>query len=519
MAEYSGFFDANIVDGEYDRVYLAEDFAKYFASFIGNGVYAGKSNELMVSQNTVADMSIKVLTGQGFINGHFYENTEELPLTIDVADGVLNRIDIIVLRYNKTQRVIRLAIKKGESASSAVAPTIERSADVYELELAQVYIKAGATNITQANITDMRLDSSVCGFVTGLIHQLDTSEYGQQLTSFINQYMTDCNEWFEEFSLKSVEEINELKIQLEGIIAESDLVTLTNEIAMVANEAAMTSQTLGFTKKNLIPYPYVNTTKEVNGVTFTVNSDGTVVANGTPTADVIFVLNNIKLETAKKYIVSDGLSDSSQNTYYMQLYSTSAKTLPASYGNGLNGVEFTAEDVVYTVRLVIKTTVSNLVFKPMIRRAEILNGTYEPYKLSVIEMMREDEDIKGCFYRVNSTGVKEWINPPLIPGIEYCTTERWDNKHVYQKTFYISALAGKGTIILETGAQLNNVISVSGYAVDSIDLKYYPFPVILPGQIVPVSAVSEVKNNGTLSITTTTDVSYLKAYITVKYTK
>ena len=34
MAERSGFFDAHFVNGEYDRVYLSEHFAKYFANFI-----------------------------------------------------------------------------------------------------------------------------------------------------------------------------------------------------------------------------------------------------------------------------------------------------------------------------------------------------------------------------------------------------------------------------------------------------------------------------------------------------
>ena len=53
MAERSGFFDAHLrEDGKYDRTYLADSFAKYFASFVGNGVYGGKSSELMVRQES-----------------------------------------------------------------------------------------------------------------------------------------------------------------------------------------------------------------------------------------------------------------------------------------------------------------------------------------------------------------------------------------------------------------------------------------------------------------------------------
>ena len=41
---------------------------------------------------------------------------------------------------------------------------------------------------------------------------------------------------------------------------------------------------------NLIPYPYAETTKTVNGVTFTDNGDGTITVNGTPTNIASFIL-------------------------------------------------------------------------------------------------------------------------------------------------------------------------------------------------------------------------------------
>lgn len=189
MAEKSGFFDAHLVNGEYDRVYLAESFARYFASFIGNGIFGGKSNELMVRQKSSADMSVNILSGQAWINGYWYENdSDELSLAIDVADGVLNRIDAIVLRWNNSERVIRVAVKKGTPATNASTPVIERSADFYELKIAQIYVKAGATRITQADITDTRLNNEVCGFVHGLIEQFDTTEFGKQINSFIQNF-------------------------------------------------------------------------------------------------------------------------------------------------------------------------------------------------------------------------------------------------------------------------------------------------------------------------------------------
>ena len=219
MAERSGFFDAHLVNGEYDRVYLAESFARYFASFIGNGIFGGKSNELMVQQKASADMSVRVLSGQAWINGYWYENDDELSLAIDIADGVLNRIDLVVLRWYNSERVIRLVIKKGTPATNASAPTIQRTADFYELKIAQIYVKAGATKITQADIVDTRLDNSVCGLVHGVVQQFDTTEFGKQIDSFI-----------ENFEATNNARMQAILEDLYGIVADNELVALTSDV-------------------------------------------------------------------------------------------------------------------------------------------------------------------------------------------------------------------------------------------------------------------------------------------------
>lgn len=42
----------------------------------------------------------------------------------------------------------------------------------------------------------------------------------------------------------------------------------------------------------------------------------------------------------------------------------------------------------------------------------------------------EDPNNPGCYYRMNS-GTQEWINPPLIEGIDYRTVQRWNGNPVY----------------------------------------------------------------------------------------
>lgn len=207
--ERCGFFDANLVGEEYDRVYLAQEFAAYFASFIGNGVFANKSDELQILAMPTPAMQVTVKGGQGWINGYWYENTDDLYLPIDVADGVLNRIDTIVLRLGFSERAMWVEVKKGSTAVNPVAPDIVRNADYYELKLAEVYVGAGAIKINQINITDTRLDADVCGFVCGLITQFDTTAFGRQLQTFINDYIDKANEDYQPY-LATLENLKQL---------------------------------------------------------------------------------------------------------------------------------------------------------------------------------------------------------------------------------------------------------------------------------------------------------------------
>lgn len=186
MAQECGFFNAQLVGEEYDRVYLAEQFAAYFASFIGNGVFGSSMQQLEVAANN--DMTTNVLSGQAWINGWWYRNTDVYTLSHSVADGILSRIDIVVLRWDHSAREMYLTVIEGTPSANPIKPPIVRNADYYDLQLCEVSIPAGSIRITQAQITDTRLDNSVCGLVTGVVDQIDT-------TSLFTQFMTAYQEW------------------------------------------------------------------------------------------------------------------------------------------------------------------------------------------------------------------------------------------------------------------------------------------------------------------------------------
>ncbi len=198
--EKSSFF--NSVSG--DRVYHAEHWAEYFASFIGNGVFPVPSNNLQVVSGS--GMAVTVKAGKAWINGYFYFNTGDLSVTLPTADGILNRIDRVVVRWDLTERIISVVVKSSAPSASPVAPQLQRDADAYELCLADVLTGAGVTAISQANITDRRLDGALCGVVAGVVDQIDTDAFNAQLEA-----------WFSDYKKASIDEFNDLVSYMESL--------------------------------------------------------------------------------------------------------------------------------------------------------------------------------------------------------------------------------------------------------------------------------------------------------------
>lgn len=182
--EKSSFFNSV----SHDRTYKAEDWAEYFASFIGNGVFPVPSTGLQIVAGN--GMNVTAKAGKAWINGYFYNNTNDLTVALDTADGQLNRIDRIVVRWDLTNRIISTEVKSSQFSASPTAPALQRDADIYEIALADVYVGAGVTSITQGNITDQRLNTSLCGVVAAVVDQIDTTEFNAQLQAWFTEYQS-----------------------------------------------------------------------------------------------------------------------------------------------------------------------------------------------------------------------------------------------------------------------------------------------------------------------------------------
>lgn len=96
-----------------------------------------------------------------------------------------------------------------------------------------------------------------------------------------------------------------------------DIQTLDGNISDIQDDINNIWKTQGkLGVKNLIPYPYLMTTKTNNGVTITDNGDGTLTVNGTAKTAIFFNLCNIDFGEVvigsenSEYIMSDGVDHS-----------------------------------------------------------------------------------------------------------------------------------------------------------------------------------------------------------------
>jgi hypothetical protein len=86
---------------------------------------------------------------------------------------------------------------------------------------------------------------------------------------------------------------------------------------------------------------------------------------------------------------------------------------------------------------------------------KIDTATIEKQIEELIESLRgyippiESSDNPGCYYKLVG-GEKEWLNPPVVLGVEYRTTERYKGKVVYTKLFSCGTLAAGSTNVIDT---------------------------------------------------------------------
>lgn len=156
--------------------------------------------------------------------------------------------------------------------------------------------------------------------------------------------------------------------------------------------------------KNILPCELA-VSDTISGVTFTVNSDGTIIVNGTATEDISYALhaNTEILPPNRDCILTGCPSGGSKNTYFLVIglwTGSHYNTARSDYGSGIAFNSNNGLGVSAGINIKAGTVINNLTFKPMIRDGAIADDTYVPYampnrQLTTKQIKRKLVDISG----------------------------------------------------------------------------------------------------------------------------
>jgi len=119
------------------------------------------NSSLRVSANG-SGMVVYVEDGEALVQGEYlrlWDGPEAL--AVDAADTTHDRIDLVVVRLDRVNETMDLAVVKGTPSATPVAPSPIQGASIVEVPLAQVRVRAGTTVIESTDIQDRRVFSGI----------------------------------------------------------------------------------------------------------------------------------------------------------------------------------------------------------------------------------------------------------------------------------------------------------------------------------------------------------------------
>jgi len=335
----------NLIDGHAGTAHVtARDDGAVNAGIIGNGKYVFNVGEKFAYE-TISNNLIRIKDGyminQGRRIGIKVNDYEDV--TIDNGLQSVKRSDLIVMRYTKNAdtgiETAEVVVIKGTSGDSYVDPE-HTTGDILNGDL-----------VDDVLLYRVNLDGLTITSVTALF----------TISNTMKELETDIN---------------------------------TNKADIANNTTSITENTSELENKqdlckNLLPISYK--TQAIQGVTFTVNTNGSVSGSGTAEYPIDYYFHQgaiSTLESGKSYIVTS-LDTTHIIDVYMGVTITRAGTPTTyyDYGSGI-GIQFTyiSGDLVDIYIHASTDSTINSSFYPMIRKAEITDSTYEQYYPTLKEL-------------------------------------------------------------------------------------------------------------------------------------
>ena len=149
------------------------------------------------------------------------------------------------------------------------------------------------------------------------------------------------------------------------------------------------------------------------GVTWTINQDNSVTANGSTQSPFALFLIKLYLKQGS-YIINGCPENGGQNTYRCEIRDTGLSSISQDVGSGATVNIASDGFYYYSIRIASGYTCNDLIFYPMIRKSGIEDDTYEPY----IENNESDITLPALhtFSNSNTLSVNSTVQPLIIEG-------------------------------------------------------------------------------------------------------
>ena len=194
---------------------------------------------------------------------------------------------------------------------------------------------------------------------------------------------TSTNPLQNKVTTAAIKEVNSAVETKSDINHIHDISASGNPIVMNNLQGGVPFSEIAVSGKNLLTYPYNETTKTVNGITFTDNGDGTITANGTATADAAFMMDrNFGFEKEGNYFLSGCPSGGGLDSFYINWYQNHTGVTQKNYNEYGSGriipyQHIFSENNSLAIVIIAGATVENLIFRPQLELGDTATA-YEP---------------------------------------------------------------------------------------------------------------------------------------------
>ena len=197
MAFTSGFYNAL----NHDRQYEAIQVGSIFDGVIEDGIFETIGQKFMVTASGNG-LVVNVGTGRAWFNHTWSLNDAILPVEMDEAELVLDRIDAVVLEVDASLSGRTNSIKtvKGTPSSQPEKPTLINTEEVHQYPLAWVSIVAEQTLIEQSDIENA-VGTSATPFVIGVLEMMNVDALIAQWQTQFENIMRDDQQDFENWEI------------------------------------------------------------------------------------------------------------------------------------------------------------------------------------------------------------------------------------------------------------------------------------------------------------------------------